>query len=61
MRAIVLPVLCEAADVAGVAIEAIALSERLARLYQAEVPGLRDEGRAGFRGRRLRREPRPLR
>ena len=59
LRAIVLPVLCEAADIAGVAIEAIALSERLARLYQAEVPGLRDKGRAGFRGRSLRREPRP--
>ena len=57
LRAVVLPALCVAADEAGVAIEAIALSDHLARLYSAEVPGLVDQGKAGIRGRRLRREP----
>lgn len=60
LRAVVLPALCTAADDAGVAIEAVALSKRLAQLYCNEVPGLADQGSAPIRGRRLRREPRPL-
>lgn len=60
LRAVVLPALCAAADGAGIAIEAIALSDRLAQLYCDEVPGLLDQGGAAIRGRRLRREPRPV-
>lgn len=57
LRAVVLPALCEAADAAGVAIEATALTDRLARVYQDEVSGLVDHGPAAIRGRNLRREP----
>lgn len=60
LRAMVLPVLCDAADACGVAIEAVALTDHLARTYIDEVPGLTDQGRAGFRGRLLRREPQTL-
>lgn len=60
LREIVLPALCDAADAAGIAIEATAVTDRLARLYQDEIPGLVDHGPAAIRGRLLRREPHHL-
>ncbi|GAA3555546.1 hypothetical protein GCM10022197_08390 [Microlunatus spumicola] len=59
LRALVAPALCAAADASGTPIEAAALTSRLARRYQAEFPGLADQGRAFPQGRRLRRAPRP--
>ena len=57
LRALVAPALCAAADASGTPIEAAALTARLARLYQAEFPGVADHGPAFPQGRRLRREP----
>ena len=58
LRALVAPALCAAADASSTPIEAAALTQRLARLYQAEFPDLVDQGPAFPLGRRLRREPR---
>lgn len=57
LRALVLPELCAAADVAGIAIYTTAANERLAAEYSAELPGLVDTGRGHPRGRKMRREP----
>lgn len=59
LRALVAPALCAAADTSGTPIEAAALTRRLARLCQAEFPGVVDRGPALPQGRRLRREPQP--
>lgn len=59
LRALVAPALCAAADESGTPIEATALTRGLARLYQAEFPGVVDHGPAFPQGRRLRREAAP--
>lgn len=60
LRALVMPELCARADAEQIAIYATAANERLARQYAEELPGLVDVGRGSPRGRRLRREPKPL-
>lgn len=57
LRALVLPALRAQADAAGVAIYTTAASEKLAKDYAAELPGLVDVGAGRLRGRRMRREP----
>lgn len=57
LRGLVMPALVEAADRDGVVIYTTAANPRLAALYTAELPGLRDVGRGRPRGRRLRRTP----
>jgi len=57
LRALVLPALRAQADAAGVAIYATAASDKLAKDYADDLPGLVDVGPGRLRGRRLRREP----
>ena len=57
LRALLLPALRAQADAAGVVIYTTAASEKLAKEYAAELPGLVDVGPGMPRGRMLRRKP----
>lgn len=57
LRALVLPELIRAADVAGIPIIATAANKTLAKQYAAELPGLVDVGRGIPRGRKMQRQP----
>lgn len=59
LRGEVVQALAAAADEHHVSIHVEAATERLAGIYLAEWPDLVDDGKAMFRGRKLRREPRP--
>ena len=57
LRAVVGPVLLEAADAHGITLQATSATRRLAEQYAATVPGTVDIGRGAVRGRRLQRPP----
>ncbi|PVW02951.1 hypothetical protein DEA06_14335 [Microbacterium sp. Gd 4-13] len=58
LRAQLIPALLPFVDAAGIAVEATAATEDLAKRYAREIPGLLDTGKKDWpRGHKMRREP----